>query len=643
MATPALVSVKDEQEHEQSTPTPPQHQPPLRVKSEPHTEDEPLAIVAIQHQQQQPQFFKSIEQLNNLASAITEFHRRFHELNDHLNFIGTAIQQHDHQPIQSDSPSPAKAISQIPTPATVPAPTSSSELVSLCEMMSGKGLRRYLTNNLSNLSKLRSEVPTAIKRSPNPAKLVLECVGGFYLQGSKAYAKNSPMIPGRTASILALELFLLILDDSVKFDADVKQEAEQAAIAWRKRILAEGSVSKASEIDATGLLLFIGCYGIPKVFTSGDVWDLVKLSNSKKISDALKRSHVLVTRVSDILGRMMNSGIKLEAVDVAYTFGIEDKFPPQKLLKSLLRDSKEALKKRERETSNSPALLKEATQKHLATLKSVMKFLERRKLDPKTILPGWEFREKIEKLEKDIADLNKRIDDKVKVAQKRRAEENEFLNKLKSQEAKRPRFSGSTLISSPSFGLHERSVHGSTMISSPSFGLHERSVHVDGNGLYNPSTQTNILDGGISGRINPSAVSMMYGSGSYSAAYGVPSTSSYPGVYRETLGDRSGNIMGSNTSAYGYNGHSSIINGTREQSFVHQPASGLFVSSLSREGYIGDSSMVNGTREQSFVHQSASGLFAPSLSREFTGLPSPTPAGNRSSASDLYSFADAVK
>lgn len=58
-----------------------------------------------------------------------------------------------------------------------------------------------------------------------------------------------------------------------------------------------------------------------------------------------------------ILETMMNNGMKIEAVDVASTFGIEDKFPPQKLLTSFLQDAKEASKRRRREANNSPYLM----------------------------------------------------------------------------------------------------------------------------------------------------------------------------------------------------------------------------------------------------------------------------------------------
>lgn len=152
-------------------------------------------------------------------------------------------------------------------------------------------------SNLSNLSKLREEVPLALKLAPNPAKLVLDCFGRFFLQGIKAYYKDSPMIPSRKASVLILEYFLLMGFDSGEIEDAVKQEAELSAVDWRKRLVIEGGLVKACETDARGLLLLIGCFGIPKVFKYEDIRDLIRAGNVREISDVLRRSNVLLTRI----------------------------------------------------------------------------------------------------------------------------------------------------------------------------------------------------------------------------------------------------------------------------------------------------------------------------------------------------------
>lgn len=43
---------------------------------------------------------------------------------------------------------------------------------------------------------------------------------------------------------------------------------------------------------------------------------------------------------------MVKQNMEVDAVHIAYTFGIEDSFNPRKLLTSFLLDSKESLKKR---------------------------------------------------------------------------------------------------------------------------------------------------------------------------------------------------------------------------------------------------------------------------------------------------------
>ena len=57
----------------------------------------------------------------------------------------------------------------------------------------------------------------------------------------------------------------------------------------------------------------------------------------------------------------MKKGMKIEAVDVACIFGIEDKFPAQKLLTLILQESREPLKGRKRKANNSPAIQLEVT------------------------------------------------------------------------------------------------------------------------------------------------------------------------------------------------------------------------------------------------------------------------------------------
>lgn len=53
--------------------------------------------------------------------------------------------------------------------------------------------------------------------------------------------------------------------------------------------------------------------------------------------------------ITDIIENMKKNGMHVEAVDIVYNFGIEDKFSPYTILTSLLRESREAWKRKRRD------------------------------------------------------------------------------------------------------------------------------------------------------------------------------------------------------------------------------------------------------------------------------------------------------
>lgn len=172
-----------------------------------------------------------------------------------------------------------------------------SELESFCKSMNSSELRRYMVMRVSDTNRLLEEVPKALRLSPHPARLVLDSMGKIYFQGRNSYTKNSRMVWRRKAAVLVLECFLLMRVDKVEIEKEVKEEADKAALAWRKRMIAEGGVGKACEMDARGLLLLLGCFGIPGGFSNEDIRDLLLISHITKIYRALRRSNVLKAKI----------------------------------------------------------------------------------------------------------------------------------------------------------------------------------------------------------------------------------------------------------------------------------------------------------------------------------------------------------
>lgn len=276
--------------------------PPLAVvKTEPEQQQpqqEQLQL-QLQEQERQPHLLKSIDDLTSFSTAIQAFKYRFDQLTKHLDFINQAIDSKFNEQSTQIEPQPSPKSTQKVPKTVSPSISSRSRIENLCERMSSKRVRKYIINHLSDIAKLREEVPAALKLAPEPAQLVLDCIGRFFLLGKKAQINNPYIALARQASVLVLEFFLLMMRGEGGFiiAANVKVEARKRAVEWRKRLIGEGGLSKANETDAKGLLLFVACFGIPEVFSNEDLGILFKLTNLSGISDAVKYSSFLPGKI----------------------------------------------------------------------------------------------------------------------------------------------------------------------------------------------------------------------------------------------------------------------------------------------------------------------------------------------------------
>ncbi|XP_016504726.1 protein FRIGIDA-like isoform X1 [Nicotiana tabacum] len=361
----------------------------------------------------------------------------------------------------STAATPQTADTTSPSPASPPAaaeekdskkPPPNPQLETLCKTMCGKGLRTYIISQLplpEQENTLREQLSEALKLAPNAAKLVLSCVGDFYAKRGKDLNKDTQMISYREASALVLECFLLMGLDEI--DEVVSKEAEQAAIIWRRRLVDERGIKKASERDARGLLLLIGCFGIPQVFRNEDIRDLIRKSNIREIKSALRRSNVLIDKIpgrsstlsvylQEIIEGMVKHKMEVEAVDVAYTFGVEEKISPCTILSSFLHVFKESLKKRKWKSHGSHDVVNEVNKRELSTMKSVIECLEAHNIDPSKLIPRFRISDRIESLEKKIARNDQRRE---KMVQNWKFDETGLSRRFDDRQAKRTRIPGS--------------------------------------------------------------------------------------------------------------------------------------------------------------------------------------------------------
>ncbi|KAL5717552.1 hypothetical protein ACHQM5_010536 [Ranunculus cassubicifolius] len=379
-----------------------------------------------------PPSLKSMKEMFGLSAALSTFTSQFIDLQKHMEYIEQSIDNLYKKQRHKESQGAGVSISSTPA-ASMKESSGKREpfkesFQRFCKNNATKDLRRYVTVNMSDVEKLKEEATTALKCAPNPAKLILGCIGRFYVQGKKAFTKGSPMMGNRQACLLLLEFFLLI--DCTNIEKSTKDEAEEAANAWRKRLITEGGLSKACKEDARGLLLLVAGYGIPSSFENQDLTELIRLSNVKEISSALQRSRALLSKIPVIIRALVKQRMGCVAVEVAYAFGLQEEFPPETILSSFLKESQQLWESSKRKSQNTPWALKEANEKQLACFETVKQCLENYKIDPSK-LPGWNIDTKIANLEKVISDLNKEIKEKARTNLKRKADTSFDIPELK--------------------------------------------------------------------------------------------------------------------------------------------------------------------------------------------------------------------
>ncbi|GAU36750.1 hypothetical protein TSUD_318490 [Trifolium subterraneum] len=319
---------------------------------------------------------------------------------------------------------------------------------------------------------------------------------------------------------------------------------------------------------------------------------------------------------------MMKMGKVVESVDLAYTFGFEEKFSPKRTVNSFLLKSNETWRKTT-QACDVPILLKRANEKYLHDVKSVINCLEGHKVDITKLLPGWKLKDTIHKLKKDIADVTEKIEENS--ASKRKLDKSNISNRVMVPDTKRRRFS-------------EIDGRDPFVLSPAVTSLQAQRIasHMDGDNSYDSSLTARYLEGRSYGYPNnySTAASAQIGSVSGSLPEG------YLGRGVSSGGSMIGGAIAGSLS--GYQNDMPIDNvGTplNSNSALYSRLHSIDEGVLS----------YNRSVEQSFVGQPSSAqinhLYGRTSAEDYAGLPGHHSIGgvpSRVGDSDLYSFADSV-
>ncbi|CAL9778454.1 unnamed protein product [Musa acuminata subsp. burmannicoides] len=344
-----------------------------------------------------------------------------------------------------------------PEPEAVPRP----QLTSLCINMDGKDLVSFIARNRKDLGAIRSELNPALRSAPDPAKLVLDAMDGFFSspppppKGDKKGDKDADALATRRTCINLLERIPVI---GPEIGPSVRDQAKKLATEWKGKVTDGG---RENGLEAMGLLQLLVSYGLASEFKVDELLDLLILVSRRKQAVDLCKSLGLTENVPELIERLNNKGRQLDAVKFVYAFNLVEKYPPVPLLKAYIKEIKKAAQDVRNKGNNSSESENVATSKELGALRSVIKAVEEYKLESQ--YPR-------EFLEKQVAKLEKRKEEKKRTVAAAAAASN-FKIQKQQHPNKRPRPTATTsnaitgqslppgITEQPQFGLADPSPH----------------------------------------------------------------------------------------------------------------------------------------------------------------------------------------
>nr|ABR17986.1 unknown [Picea sitchensis] len=251
------------------------------------------------------------------------------------------------------------------------------QLKFLCEKMDGEGLKKFLADSRSDITEIPNEVPAALRCAPDPAKLVLQTLEGFYPAGNGGELCMGRGLQRYACNLLLESLPFVLSPDEVSSEA--KKDAQKIAAAWKSKHSVNPEYPTNTQ-EAKAFLQLLASYGISKEFKDDDLCELVlcisPLPKAHEFCHALQITHT----IPDIVEKLRSRRKYLDAIYYAYAFGLVEKITPIPLLKAYLEDEK---KKSEElvQKGKDVGAQNTATSREIASLNTIIKFIELHKLE----------------------------------------------------------------------------------------------------------------------------------------------------------------------------------------------------------------------------------------------------------------------
>lgn len=261
-----------------------------------------------------------------------------------------------------------------------------AELTQFCEQMDSKGLRKFVAENLKNLSDVwKEQLSVVLGSASDPSRLVLEALEGIFPpeETTKEGDNGDAAMLGERKSCLVLMEALSAFLSKAGFAAndylnpESKRHASSIANEWKPK-LAEESIDAANgnSLEAEGFLRLLVTFRIASEFDEEELCKFVIAVAHHRQAIELCRSLELTQKIPGIVETLIRSGRLIDAVHFNHAFQLSDTYASVPLLKSYLKE----LRRNCQGTGNA-ALQNDYNARELAAVRAVIECVEDYKLE----------------------------------------------------------------------------------------------------------------------------------------------------------------------------------------------------------------------------------------------------------------------
>lgn len=256
------------------------------------------------------------------------------------------------------------------------------EMIQFCEQMDAKGLLNFTLKKQNNLNAICRELSVALQCATDPARLVLDSLGGFYSQDEtdQPETRRDAALQGMQKSCItfmdAMATYLAGVESGADhlLNPEIRQQAKAIADEWKLKLFSDGTNAiNGNALEAEAFLQLLSTFNIASEFDEAELCKLVPAVAHLRQAPELCRSLGLTEKVPGVVESLINSGQQVDAVHLIHAFQLTERFHPVPLLKTYLKDLRRNSQGVGAKSEGGAIASSQANAQELEALKAVIK------------------------------------------------------------------------------------------------------------------------------------------------------------------------------------------------------------------------------------------------------------------------------